>query len=196
MLFPAPGCDSTIIRVAKRRMRRGPRAAEVCSWAMLHPCGNVPNMLAVLDDKLTGYRCFLPAYGLAKSMNAACKPETLSAIPQHQDLWQTFVSSHPTSRPLPFLLASSMTCTPGTEPACASFAAFPSRLKQSKEQEQPTHAGTTSQSKEPPWLTVCSDVRTEGKKDCPMGTVLCQGKQINKPSAELEEEGHVISKRV
>jgi len=47
-------------------------------------------MIAVFDDKLTGYRCFLSAYALAKSMNAACKPQTLSAIPQQQGLWQTF----------------------------------------------------------------------------------------------------------
>jgi hypothetical protein len=55
--------------------------------------------------------------------------------------------------------------------------------------------GKTRQSKETLCLTVCSKVRTGKKKIAQWVKGPCQGKQTNKPRAELEEEVHVISKK-
>jgi hypothetical protein len=119
---------------------------------------------------------------------------SVSAILQLHGLWQSFVSSHPIFRPLPLLLASLMNCASGTELACASCAAFTSKLKQDREQEKPVHAANPARAQ-----ILCGrrfavnpELEEEGY---PMGRDPCQGKQTNKSRAELEEAVHVISKK-
>lgn len=136
-------------------------------------------MIAVVVDKLTGYRCFSSAYTLAKSMNAACKPSasptSFSRRARHRPSYQAYRSSdHDRS-----CLVDTAGYTPGTEPTYALGPLFV-EIELRREARKAGEGGTNCQTRS--LFETCqfaADSKLEEK--IAQSTVEdCQGKQTNK----------------